>query len=113
GGAEDSEGVAIPLTFEKTPEFCEISFEEDLNLMMEINGRWFYKAPETKTVDLMPAFFETPIEPDTELTLKIFAPPASGENDPEQGEDWATNYYTTMQKMPQLRIRYESVKDVG
>lgn len=113
GGAEDAEGLAIPLTLEKTPEFCEITFEEELNLMMEINGRWFYKAPGTKTVDLMPAFFETPVEPGTKLSLKIFAPPASGENDPAQGEDWAVNYYCTINEMPKLRIRYESVKDVG
>ncbi len=112
GGAEDAEGVAIPLTLEKTPEFCEITFEEELNLMIEINGRWFYKAPGTKTIDMMPAFFENPVEPGTELTLKIFAPPASGENDPSQGEDWATNYYCKMEKMPELRIRYESVQDV-
>ena len=28
------------------------------------------------------------------MTLKIFAPPASGENDETQGDDWQTNYYT-------------------
>lgn len=112
GSAEDAEGIAIPIKFEKTPEFCEVTFEEELNLMMELNGRWFYKAPGTKTVDMMSAFFETPIEPGAELSLKIFAPPASGENDPAQGEDWAVNYYTTITKMPELRIRYEEVQEV-
>ena len=112
GGAEDAEGIAIPIRFEKTPEFCEITFEEELNLMMELNGRWFYKAPGTKTVDMMSAFFETPIEPGTEMTLKIFAPPATGENDPSQGDDWDINYYTTITKMPELRIRYEEIQEV-
>ena len=112
GSAEDAEGIAIPIKFEKTPEFCEVTFEEELNLMLELNGRWFYKAPGTKTVDMMSAFFETPIEPGAELSLKIFAPPASGENDPAQGEDWAVNYYTTITKMPELRIRYEEVQEV-
>lgn len=113
GGAEDAQGLAIPISFEKTPEFCEVTFEEEqLNLMMELNGRWFYKAPGVKTIDLMAAFFETPIAPNTELTLKIFAPPATGKNDPAQGEDWAINYYCTISKMPTLRIRYESVEDV-
>ncbi len=113
GGSEDADGIALPLVFDQTPEFCEITFEEELNLMMELNGRWFYKAPETKTIDLMPAFFETPIEPGTKLSLKIFAPPASGENDPSQGEDWMSNYYCTMTKMPELRIRYEPVQEIG
>ncbi len=112
GGSQDADGIAIGVTLEKSPEFFEITFEEPLNLMIECNGRWFYKAPETKTVDLMPAFFESPVEDGTALTLKIFAPPAGGENDPSQGEDWAVNYYTTMEKMPELRIRYESVCDV-
>lgn len=112
GGAEDAEGIAIPLTLEKTPEFCEVSFEENLNLMLELNGRWFYKAPETTVIDLMPAFFEHPIKPETTISLKIFAPPATGENNPEQGEDWAINYYCTLHKKPSLRIRYEPVKEV-
>lgn len=113
GGSEDADGIAFPLVFDQMPEFCEITFEEELNLMMELNGRWFYKAPETKTIDLMPAFFETPIEPGTKLSLKIFAPPASGENDPSQGEDWMSNYYCTMTKMPEFRIRYEPVQEIG
>lgn len=113
GGSEDAEGLMIPITFEKTPEFCEITFEEtDLNLMMEINGKWFYKAPGVKTIDMMSAFFETPLSGKTEMTLKLFAPPATGKNDPSQGDDWAINYYTTITKMPELRIRYESVEDV-
>ncbi len=112
GGAEDADGIELPIKFERNPEFCEITFEEDLNLMMEINGRWFYKAPDTKTVDLMPAFFESDIQDGEIITLKIFAPPASGENDPAQGDDWTINYYTTMSKLPELRIRYESVQDV-
>lgn len=112
GGAEDAEGVQIPITFEKHPVFCEVYFEEELNLMMEINGHWFYKAPGTKCVDLMPAFFGDKIADGASLPLKIFAPPASGENDPSQGDDWDINYYTTMTKMPTLRIRYESVWDV-
>lgn len=66
--------------------------------MMEINGKWFYKAPETKTVDLMPAFFDSEVKDGQVLTLKMFAPPATGENDESQGDDWAVNYYTEMKK---------------
>ena len=74
--------------------------------MMEINGKWFYKSPEAKTIDFMPAFFEKPLDGAADLTLKIFAPPASGENDPSQGADWQTNYYTTITKLPNIRIRF-------
>jgi len=38
GGAEDAEGIALEVTLEKNPEFFEINFEENLNLMIEING---------------------------------------------------------------------------
>lgn len=112
GSAEDAEGVCLTIPFEASPEFCEVTFEEPLNLMMELNGRWFYKAPETKTVDLMPAFFDTPLSGATKLTLTIFAPPASGENDPAQGEGWAENYYCQMTRLPDLRIRYEAIAEV-
>lgn len=112
GGAEDAEGLGLFIEFEKTPVFCEIEFEEPLNLMMELRDRWFYKAPNTKTIDLMPAFYEKGLDQSETIILKLFAPPATGENEPEQGEDWAINYYCTINKMPKLRIRYESVKDV-
>lgn len=109
GGAEDADGVAIPLHFEKNPVFCEVTFEEPVNLMMEINGKWFYKSPEAKTIDLMSAFYEKPLDGECDMTLKIFAPPASGENDPSQGEDWQLNYYSELTKMPQIRIRFAPI----
>lgn len=113
GDAEDATGLQIEIPFEKSPEFCEITFEEEeLGLMMEIHGHWFYKAPGTKTVDFMSAFFEEPLEGAETLTLTIFAPPATGENDPSQGEDWAENYYCTINKMPEIRIRYEAIAEV-
>ncbi|MBO6231924.1 MAG: hypothetical protein J6O50_15300 [Ruminiclostridium sp.] len=107
GGSEDAEGIAIPIKFEKDPVFCEVTFEEELNLMLEINGRWFYKSPKVKTIDLMSAFFGRHIEDGTGLTLKIFAPPASGENSPADGDDWQLNSYTTITKLPKIRVRYE------
>ena len=106
GGSEDAEGIAIPLHFEKNPVFCEVTFDEEVNLMMEINGKWFYKSPKAKTIDLMSAFYEKPLDGAADLTLKIFAPPATGENDPSQGDDWQTNYYSTINKMPDIRIRF-------
>jgi hypothetical protein len=110
GDAEDSEGVAVEIDFEKNPVFCEVTFEEEINLMMEINGRWFYKAPGTKTIDLMPAFWNSPIKDGERVALNIFAPPASGENDKSQGDDWDMNYYTTINKLPEFRIRYVPTK---
>ena len=110
GGSEDADGLSICLVFEKDPVFCEISFiKEDvnLNLMMEINGRWFYKKPGVKSIDLISAFFNNRLKGKTIIPLRIFSPPANGENDPSQGEDWEINYYTKMQNPPEMRIRYE------
>lgn len=110
GGSEDADGVALPLHFEKNPVFCELYFEDDSNLMIELNGKWFYKSPKAKFVDLMPAFFEKPLDGGKDMTLKIFAPPATGENDPVQGGDWDVNYYYKLEKLPKIRIRYEAVE---
>lgn len=103
GGAEDAEGIAIPLHFEKNPHFCELVFEDDSNLMIELNGMWFYKSPKAKTIDLMSAFFEKPLDGAADMTLKIFAPPATGEND-LSAEDGLMNYYYTLEKLPKIRI---------
>lgn len=112
GGAEDAEGICVPLKFEKNPHFCELFFDagDNGNYMIEINGKWFYKSPEAKTIDLMSAFFEKPLCGETEMAIKIFAPPASGENDPSQGEGWDMNYYYTVEKLPEIRILYEPVE---
>ena len=80
--------------------------------MMELNGRWFYKAPGTKFVDLMEAFFDKPLNGAADLTLKIFATPADGVNIDDGSEDWAVNYYATMTQLPKLRLRYEPVSHV-
>lgn len=109
GGAEDAEGIAVPIHFEKNPTFCEVTFDDDSNIMMEINGKWFYKSPKAKTIDLMSAFFEKPLEGECDLTLKLFAPPASGENDLSI-EDGLYNTYATINKLPDIRVRFEPVE---
>lgn len=113
GGSEDSTGLYIPLHFESDPVFVEAVFDDeikDLNLMMELHGHWFYKAPGVKTIDMMSAFFDNRLSGPTDLTLNIFAPPHLGENDPSQGDDWATNYYTVIKKLPNIRLRFEPIE---
>ncbi len=107
GGSEDADGLAIPIAFEGNPEFCEMTVEQPIGLMMELNGRWFYKAPGTKTIDMMSAFFSKPLEGPTTLTLRLFAPPADGVNPDDGSADWLTNYRTVLEAMPKMRIRYE------
>lgn len=106
GGAEDADGIAIPVHFDSDPHFCEIVFDEedDGNYMLEINGKWFYKSPKVRTIDLMGAFFEKPFDGSADMTIKLFAPPASGENDCTQGDDWDMNYYYTLIKLPKVRV---------
>lgn len=112
GSAEDAEGIAIELSLEGEPIFAEANFNGELgdaNLIMELNGRWFYKASGVTFVDFMPAFFERKIKEPCKLKLHIFAPPSSGENDPSQGDDWAENYYYTLKSLPDIRLRYEPI----
>ena len=109
GGAEDAEGLGLRLHFTGNPHFCELTFADDGNYMLELNGRWFYKAPQTKFVDLMPAFFEKPLTGPCDLTLRLFAPPAGGKNDLEK-PDGLMNSYTTVTALPEIRIAYAPVE---
>lgn len=104
GGSEDSDGIALPVQLEADPVYCELFFDEDddSNLMIEFAGRWFYKSPGCRYIDLMPAFFENRLTGPKQLSLSIFCPPASGENAP--GE---TNYFYELKKLPKIRIDYE------
>ena len=113
GGAEDADGLAIPLHFEGNPEFCEMTVEQEIGLMVELHGKWFYKAPHVKTIDLMSAFFDAPLDTPADLTLNLFAPPADGVNVEDGHADWMTNYYATLQEAPKMRIRYEVPGVVG
>lgn len=112
GGAEDADGVAMRIPFEKNPVFCEITFDDELSLMMELNGRWFYKAPQVHTIDLMPAFYSSPLSGAKELVLKVFATPADGVNVNNGAIDWTENYYAELNEMPRLRIRYSPLATV-
>lgn len=110
GGSEDAEGICIPIEVEKTPVFCELYFEDDNNYMMEFFGKWFYRAPNAKCIDLMPAFYEKKLSDSATLNLNIFAPPASGENDLSiEGGD--INSYTKISKLPKIRIRYKATEE--
>ena len=112
GGSEDAEGVSVELNFEKDPVFAEANFTgslADANLMMELNGMWFYKAPGVKFVDFMPAFFKKRLKGPAKLKLNIFAPPATGENEKKQGQDWDTNYYYELKELPDIRLRFEPI----
>ena len=109
GGAEDAEGLAIPLHLDDNPHFCELYFSDEGNYMLECNGKWFYKAPQTKFVDLMPAFYEDALMTPCDLQIRLFAPPASGKNEPEHGDD-LLNSYTTVTALPEIRIAYDPVE---
>lgn len=108
GGSEDADGVAIDIELSGTPEFCEVTLCENLSLMMEFNGRWFYKSKGVRVIDLMPAFFEAPLEGEAVIPLRIFATPPDGVNENDGRSDWRTNQYYTMDEEPKLRIRYET-----
>lgn len=109
GSSEDADGIAVLMHLEGNPYFCEIVFEDDSNLMIEINGRWFYKSPQARTIDLMSAFFEKPLSGACDMTMKIFAPPASGENDTSL-RDGLYSSYTVIEKLPKIRVRYSAVE---
>ena len=109
GGSEDAEGLSMKLTLKETPVFFDLWAPAEANLMLSLNGRWFYKAPGVQMIDLMPAFFgpdAIPVEPGKEYELLLFAPPADGENPETQDEDWGTNVKTVLSELPKLRIRY-------
>ncbi len=111
GAADDAEGLRLTVSLEKKPVFFEMSFSEELNLMISVNGRWFYKSPGVRMIDCMPAFFGSDgkeIESPGEIEVLIFAPPADGENPVTDEKDWDINYRTVLTELPGFRIRYES-----
>ncbi len=113
GGSEDADGIEIPVAFEGTPEFCEVTFGEEDCLMIEFGGRWFYKAPGVKTIDFMSLFFEKGLDGPAVIPMRIFATPAEGVNPRTGAEDWDRNYYAEISKAPEMRIRYEVPGRVG
>ena len=126
GGSEDSEGIEVPVKLSKTPVQFELAFGkelENLNMMIEFCGWWFYKAPGTKTVDLMPYFFEkaNAVKKPGTFKLHYFLPPADGLNHPQKGckpagdpyeakdGDWLYNYYAELPALPEILIQEKPV----
>jgi hypothetical protein len=109
GNSEDAEGIAMTFDLAAQPHFCELTFSDDNNYMIELGGKWFYKAPETKFVDLMPVFFGRTVDTPQTMTLRIFAPPADGMND-LSCPDGLMNSYTTITELPKLRLEFEPLE---
>ena len=127
GGSEDAEGIEVPVKFSKTPVLFELHFNdrlESVNMMIEFNGWWFYKAPGTKTIDLMSYFYESSnaLKEPSNFRLRYFLPPSDGLNrplnkdvkstsDPYEAEDgdWLYNYYAELPELPEIRIEENPV----
>ena len=128
GGAEDSEGLEVPVRITKTPVQFELRFPgelESLNMMIEFNGWHFYKAPGTKCIDLMPYFFEkeNAVKKPATFMLRYFMPPADGMNKPQKGckpvpgsdpytakdGDWLYNYYAELPALPEVVLLEKAV----
>lgn len=111
GGFEDADGLAVTIFLKQKPAFFEMWFDGELtdaNLMISVDGYWFYKKPGVRFVDLSNAFFDSDFTGGN-VQVSFFAPPASGQNDPEQGEGWQENYYYTINTLPRFRIRYGAI----
>ena len=115
GGAEDAEGIEVPVRLTKTPVQFELRFPgklEALNMMIEFNGWHFYKAPGTKVIDLMPYFFEkaNAVKKTSTFMLHYFLPPADGMNKPQKGNnDWLNNYYAELPALPEVVLLEKAV----
>ncbi len=108
--SEDAEGIALNAGITESPVFCELFFDKNdySNYLIEFNGIWFYKSPECKFIDLMPAFFKNKFIQGRQYFIHLFSPPADGENDLSI-PDGLYNYYYEVTKLPSLRIRYKSL----
>ncbi len=110
--SEDATGFEIPCLIEKNPCYAEIFFNGELrnqNLMIEIDGYWYYKKPGVLKIDFMSYFFDRKIKKNTNLKIRFFAPPADGMNHPGE-EDWMNSSYTEIKELPEIRIEYEPVE---
>ncbi|MBP5410469.1 MAG: hypothetical protein J6Y26_01005 [Lachnospiraceae bacterium] len=126
GGAEDFEGLSVPVAVEGRPVFFEAYFDGELadeNLMLEVNGTWFYKKPGVRCIDMSSAWFgseesnrdaetkgDKASAAESEVLVTIVAPPASGENDLSL-KDGDINYYRTLTVLPRFRVRYAPILD--
>ena len=105
-GSEDAEGLEYTVKLDGAPVFFEVSCEKDANLIIEVNGKWFYKSAGVEVVNLMPAFFEENVT-GSEIKLRFFAPPADGENIDDGHPDWKERYRYVMKELPKLRLRFK------
>lgn len=111
--SEDAEGIELSLDITQNPHYAEVYFPgqlKDLNLMIELDGWWFYKAPGTKCVDLMSYFFEHKIQNALTLPLRFFAPPAEGTNPQNVDGTYSERCVTELSALPEVRLEFEPVK---
>ncbi|NLC92893.1 MAG: hypothetical protein GX677_05440 [Treponema sp.] len=112
GNSEDADGLEVSVKVDKDPHYAELYFGEDSidsNLMIELNGYWFYKKSGVKCIDLMSYFYNNKIKKNSEIKLRFFAPPKTGLNEENDNYDWQNNYFTEINSLPEIRIETEPV----
>jgi len=113
GNSEDAEGISVKIHLKRTPLHFELYFNGELtplNMIIEFSGWWFYKAPGTKCIDLMPYFFENKVKEESSYEIRYFLPPADGINYPQtDNEEWLYNYYAELPSLPEIRIEEKAV----
>jgi hypothetical protein len=100
--SDDSAGLGWKVKLKKAPIFFEIKFPKELNLMVSVAGRWFYKKPGVEWVDAVDAVRSCGGKT---IEISVFAPPADGAN-PVSGTGYADTVRTVLAGPPELRVRY-------
>jgi len=101
--SDDAAGLGWKARLKSKPIFFELKFQKELNLMVSVNGRWFYKKPGLEWVDAISAV--DGLSAGKTVEIAAFAPPADGAN-PARSGGWQTSVLTEMTEMPELRVRY-------
>ncbi|MBN2406382.1 MAG: hypothetical protein JXJ19_01685 [Elusimicrobia bacterium] len=98
--AENATGIYIERDIPRKMKKFEIRLPEQLNLIIEINKKWFRKPPGSGQLDATGA-----VKPGKKARINIFAPPPTGENAYDKdNKDYLDVYRCSMAEEPEVLI---------
>lgn len=113
GASDDADGIEYTVHLDGQPVFFEIAAGKNDNLMIDVDGKWFYKSAGVEVINVIEAFFDRNKNKEPrDIKIRFYAPPADGENPNTGAADWDTEYRTVIKELPMFRMRYEAVDTV-
>jgi len=96
----EAKGIAIKVKAPKKINSCTLSFSDKLNLVLNIENKWFRKSPSKSSLDISSA-----VRGLEEFSIMIFSPPAGENTFDSKKQEYLNSYKVILNNLPEIVLK--------